>query len=90
MALHYDPHGSAFRLDPFTPSHRPGLSELGAEEHDHRGVVNPDQHRCEGACGSERLPRLAMTQINAQDEFAGDEQQGGEDRTDPDVGPRFP
>src|SRR5215218_82020 len=69
------------------PPLRPGLGELGAEQQNHRRVVDPDQHDRERAGGPERLPGIAAAEIEADKVFPDDKQKCRYRGADPYVAP---
>src|ERR1700693_807684 len=65
-------------LESRAPTLRPHLGELGAEEKDLRGVVHPDHDDDEGAGGPVGGGHGALAEIEADEEFAGGEEERGD------------
>ncbi len=63
------------------------LSEFGAEEQKHAGVVHPDQDHGERASCAKRVTWVAMPEVKTDDEFSDLEKNRSRDRTSPDRSP---
>src|ERR1044071_3327207 len=66
---------------------RVDLRELRAEEEDLRGPVDPHQQNHERAGGAVRRAEGGLAEIEREAELAEDEEDGGEERAEPDVAP---
>src|SRR6185295_128935 len=66
---------------------RPGLGELGPEQQNHGGIVDPAEEHRERPGRAERLARIALPQVQPDEELADHEQHRGEGGADPHVTP---
>src|SRR5687768_16827789 len=73
------------RTNPAPELLRPGLRELGAEEHDVRRVVDPNENHRQRSGRAERAAGITATEIEADQELAAHEKNRGADGAHPHV-----
>src|SRR5215207_5408083 len=79
--------GALDRHDPLSVALRPELGELRAEEHDHRRVVDPDQHERERARRAVDAARIGGAGVETDQGAAENEPERGADGARPNVAP---
>src|SRR3982751_4316138 len=67
--------GALHGNDPLSIALRPELGELGAEQQDHRRVVDPDQHERERAGRAVHAARISLAEVEADHRAAEHEQE---------------
>ena len=79
--------GAARRDDALAVAIGVHLGELGSEEDDLGGVIHPQQDHHQRAGGAKLLGGAAIAQVQADGILAQAEQQGGDQRAQPDIPP---
>src|SRR5215207_11256973 len=79
--------GALDRHDPLSVALRPELGELRAEEHDHRRVVDPDEHERERARRAVDAARIGAAQVETDQRAPEDEPERGAKRAGAYVAP---
>src|SRR6185503_17861445 len=70
-----DPNGTLLRPDGPPMLLRPLLGELGTEQQDHRGVVDPDEQHGECPGGTERVAGIAPSDVLTDEKLSNHEEQ---------------